>query len=61
RAYGINYIIEPRRIKFGIEGKTSDVGHGTNVELFEATLRQVLVELKIVCEQVNPAARQSHL
>ncbi|KAJ2723595.1 hypothetical protein GGI07_002550 [Coemansia sp. Benny D115] len=53
RGYGINYIIEPKRIKFGTEGKTIEFGKGTNVELFEATLRQSLLELKIICEQSN--------
>ncbi|KAJ2804665.1 hypothetical protein H4R21_001554, partial [Coemansia helicoidea] len=38
QAYGINYIIEGERIKFGIEGKTADVGKGTDVGRFEATL-----------------------
>ncbi|KAJ2331633.1 hypothetical protein GGI00_003166 [Coemansia sp. RSA 2681] len=53
RGYGINYIIEPKRIKFGTEGKTPSVGKGTDVERFEATLRQTLVELKAICEQSN--------
>ncbi|KAJ1722681.1 hypothetical protein LPJ53_002939 [Coemansia erecta] len=53
RGYGVNYIIEPKRIKFGTEGKTMQAGNGTDVEQFEATLRQTLVELKLVCEQSN--------
>ncbi|KAJ2307618.1 hypothetical protein IWW55_000877 [Coemansia sp. RSA 2706] len=63
RAYGTNYIIESKRIKFGIEGKTRDAGKGTDVELFEATLRQTLWELKLVCEQANSgsAGKHSHL
>ncbi|KAJ1759028.1 hypothetical protein LPJ58_002491 [Coemansia sp. RSA 1591] len=63
RAYGINYIIESNRIKFGVEGKTADVGNGTDVELFETTLRQTLIELKLVCEQAGTrsTAKQSRL
>ncbi|KAJ2003289.1 hypothetical protein GGI04_003021 [Coemansia thaxteri] len=53
RGYGINYIIEPKRIKFGAEGKTGDVGKGTNLDQFGATLRQCLLELKVICEQSN--------
>ncbi|KAJ2060373.1 hypothetical protein GGH13_006791 [Coemansia sp. S155-1] len=53
RGYGINYIIEPKRIKFGTEGKTFKVGNGTDVDRFEATLRQILAELKVICEQSN--------
>ncbi|KAJ2749112.1 hypothetical protein GGI19_005824 [Coemansia pectinata] len=53
RGYGINYIIEPKRIKFGTEGKTFDVGKGTDVERFEMTLRQILAELKAICEESN--------
>ncbi|KAJ1954838.1 hypothetical protein GGI12_005701, partial [Dipsacomyces acuminosporus] len=56
RGYGINYIIEPQRIKFGIEGKTKEAGKGTDVELFELILRQSLLELKAVCEQSNKIA-----
>ncbi|KAI9504532.1 acyltransferase ChoActase/COT/CPT [Coemansia spiralis] len=51
RGYGINYIIEEGKIKFGIEGKTKEAGNGTDVDLFESTLRQVLLELKLICEQ----------
>ncbi|KAJ2801962.1 hypothetical protein H4R20_003463 [Coemansia guatemalensis] len=51
RGYGINYIIEPNRIRFGIEGKTKAVGKGTDVELFEKTLHQSLAELRIICGQ----------
>ncbi|KAJ1720190.1 hypothetical protein LPJ61_006198 [Coemansia biformis] len=63
RAYGINYIIEGRRIKFGIEGKTTAAGKGTDVGLFDATLRQTLLELKSLCEQAssNSTSRQSRL
>ncbi|KAJ2896775.1 hypothetical protein IWW38_001920 [Coemansia aciculifera] len=53
RGYGINYIIEPKRIKFGTEGKTTDVGKGTDVERFEVTLRHTLAELKAICEQCS--------
>ncbi|KAJ1894616.1 hypothetical protein LPJ66_005084 [Kickxella alabastrina] len=53
RGYGINYIIEPKRIKFGTESKTPEAGKGSNVAVFEPTLRQSLLELKIVCEQAN--------
>ncbi|KAJ2857214.1 hypothetical protein J3B02_001150 [Coemansia erecta] len=53
RGYGINYIIEPARIKFGIEGKTAEAGNGTDVDQFETTLRQTLLELKLICEQSN--------
>ncbi|KAJ2591269.1 hypothetical protein H4R99_006815 [Coemansia sp. RSA 1722] len=53
KGYGINYIIEPTRIKFGTEGKTAKAGNGTDVDLFEATLRQTLLELKLICEQSN--------
>lgn len=52
-AYGINYIIESRRIKLGTEGKKAKTEKGTNVEMFESTLRQSLLELKIICEQSN--------
>ncbi|KAJ1859767.1 hypothetical protein LPJ73_001700 [Coemansia sp. RSA 2703] len=63
RGYGVNYIIEPKRIKFGTEGKTIQAGNGTDVEQFEATLRQTLLELKLVCEQSNqiPAGDLSRL
>ncbi|KAI8319139.1 acyltransferase ChoActase/COT/CPT [Martensiomyces pterosporus] len=53
RAYGVNYIIEARRIKFGTEGKTKEAGSGTDVRLFEMVLRQCLLELKAICEQSN--------
>ncbi|KAJ1826421.1 hypothetical protein LPJ56_002185 [Coemansia sp. RSA 2599] len=53
KGYGINYIIEPARIKFGTEGKTAKAGNGSDVDQFEATLRQTLLELKLVCEQSN--------
>ncbi|KAJ2806803.1 hypothetical protein H4S07_003718 [Coemansia furcata] len=53
RGYGINYIIEPKRIKFGTEGKTFEVGKGTDVERFEMTLRRILAELKAICEESN--------
>ncbi|KAJ1746499.1 hypothetical protein LPJ79_005841 [Coemansia sp. RSA 1821] len=53
RAYGINYIIEANRIKFGLEGKTKEAGKGTNVELFEKTLLRTLTELKLLCEQAK--------
>ncbi|KAJ1719659.1 hypothetical protein LPJ53_005614 [Coemansia erecta] len=53
RGYTLNYINEPKRIKFGIEGMTVQVGNGTDVEKFEATLRQTLLELKLICEESN--------
>ncbi|KAJ2085403.1 hypothetical protein IW138_006354 [Coemansia sp. RSA 986] len=53
RAYGTNYIIESNRIKFGIEGKTRQAGKGTDVQLFENTLRKTLLELKVLCEKVD--------
>ncbi|KAJ2786849.1 hypothetical protein GGI15_001211 [Coemansia interrupta] len=53
RGYTFNYIFEPNRIKFGAEGKTKQAGNGTDVEQFEATLRQTLLDLKLVCEQAN--------
>ncbi|KAJ2865804.1 hypothetical protein GGI22_001427 [Coemansia erecta] len=53
RAYGTNYIIEPGRIKFGIEGKTKLAGNGTDIQLFEAKLRKTLLELKIICDRLD--------
>ncbi|KAJ2844682.1 hypothetical protein IWW36_005084 [Coemansia brasiliensis] len=63
RAYGINYIIEANRIKFGIEGKTKDAGKGTDVGLFEKTLLRTLSELKLLCEhaKVSATEQQSRL
>ncbi|KAJ1932623.1 hypothetical protein FBU59_006308, partial [Linderina macrospora] len=53
RGYGINYMIEPRCIKFGTEGKTREAGNGSDVRQFELTLRQAMLELKVICEQAN--------
>ncbi|ORX74505.1 acyltransferase ChoActase/COT/CPT [Linderina pennispora] len=43
RGYGINYMIEPRCIKFGTESKTREAGNGSDA----------MLELKIICEQAN--------
>ncbi|KAJ2712023.1 hypothetical protein H4R19_002969 [Coemansia spiralis] len=53
QAYGINYIIGNDWIKFGIEGKTGDVGKGTDLDRFETTLRHTMSELRVLCEQSN--------
>ncbi|KAJ2603766.1 hypothetical protein EV177_006616, partial [Coemansia sp. RSA 1804] len=53
RAYGINYIIEAGRIKFGVEGKTKTFGKGTDIQLFEVTLCKTLSELKLLCGESN--------
>ncbi|KAI9313766.1 acyltransferase ChoActase/COT/CPT [Dichotomocladium elegans] len=57
--YGINYMAAPGLVKFGIECKR--VPETLTAEQFGKTIRQTLLDLKHVCEQINPPSGQAKM
>ncbi|KAI9258898.1 acyltransferase ChoActase/COT/CPT [Phascolomyces articulosus] len=49
--YGINYMAAPMLVKFGIECK--NVPETVTAQKFSDTIRQTLLDMKDVCEQIN--------
>ncbi|KAI7950444.1 hypothetical protein MJO29_009118 [Puccinia striiformis f. sp. tritici] len=51
RGYGINYLVAPSRITFGIETKHSDPR--TSASQFSEHLSQALIDIRILCERAT--------
>ncbi|KAH9470969.1 hypothetical protein Pst134EA_004879 [Puccinia striiformis f. sp. tritici] len=51
RGYGINYLVAPSRITFGIETKHSDPR--TSARQFSEHLSQALIDIRILCERAT--------
>lgn len=49
--YGVNYMPAPTLVKFGIEAKR--VPQTIGAQEFGAVIRQVMLDMKSICEQVN--------